>query len=180
MLSGTCIPCRYTVSYMRTTLMGLIVTLQHVTRLDDGRYRFRRRDPADVRDELGWECIRTSDAPLSEVTGITQSQYRCMNAIHTQADIGMETDAFTVSRLSSRSGNIPRRGRSFSNAGSRYLWQLYRDLARRVESSRLVSETVTPSRARIWLSTLSSSASDRADNSTIRSHLPFVECKAVT
>lgn len=47
--------------------MGLMVTLQHVTKLADGRYRFRRRFPVDVREGVGWEFIRTSDAPLSDV-----------------------------------------------------------------------------------------------------------------
>lgn len=47
--------------------MGLMVTLQHVTKLADGRYRFRSRFPVDVREGVGWEFIRTSDAPLSQV-----------------------------------------------------------------------------------------------------------------
>lgn len=46
--------------------MGLMVTLQHTKKLDDGRYRYRRRYPEDVREALGWEFIRTSTDRLSD------------------------------------------------------------------------------------------------------------------
>ena len=46
--------------------MGLMVTLQHTKKLTDGRYRYRRRYPEDVREALGWEFIRTSADPLSD------------------------------------------------------------------------------------------------------------------
>lgn len=46
--------------------MALKVTLMHSKKLDDGRYRYRRRFPENVRTELGWEFIRTSAEPLSD------------------------------------------------------------------------------------------------------------------
>lgn len=46
--------------------MGLMVILKHTKILDNGRCRFRRRFPEDVRADLGWEFIRTSERPLSE------------------------------------------------------------------------------------------------------------------
>lgn len=46
--------------------MGLQVILKHTKKLPDGRFRYRRRFPENVRAELGWEYIRTSETPLSE------------------------------------------------------------------------------------------------------------------
>jgi hypothetical protein len=53
-------------------------------------------------------------------------------------------------------------------------------VARRVDKSRLVSEVITPSILRMRRITSSRSASDSVASSTIRSHLPLVECTAVT
>lgn len=64
--SDACSWCCYTASYTRTTLLGLMVILKHTKILDDGRCRYRRRFPENVRADLGWEFIRTSDGPLSE------------------------------------------------------------------------------------------------------------------
>lgn len=46
--------------------MGLIVTLKHIKKLADGRFRYRRRFPESVRKATGWEFTRTSADPLSE------------------------------------------------------------------------------------------------------------------
>jgi integrase len=46
--------------------LGLKIILKHTKKLGDGRYRYRRRFPENVRADLGWEFIRTSATPLSE------------------------------------------------------------------------------------------------------------------
>lgn len=46
--------------------MALQVILKNAKKLNDGRYRYRRKFPENVRADLGWEFIRTSAGPLSE------------------------------------------------------------------------------------------------------------------
>jgi integrase len=71
--------------------MGLMVTLQHTKKLDDGRYRYRRRYPEDVREALGWEFIRTSADPLSN---------KAMHRWHLDREAELETEVRTARRLS--------------------------------------------------------------------------------
>lgn len=112
--------------------MGLMVILQYAKKLDDGRYRYRRRYPEDLRAELGWEFIRTSDTPLSEKAFLRWHQDR-------EAEFG--TAVKSARRLS-----VP------STATPRELHEAARELARQLlegvvgldedDARQLVAETV--------------------------------------
>lgn len=71
--------------------MGLMVTLQHTKKLTDGRFRYRRRYPEDVREALGWEFIRTSADPLSD---------KAMHRWHLDREAELETLVAGQRRLS--------------------------------------------------------------------------------
>ena len=79
--------------------MGLKIILQHVKRLDDGRYRFRRKYPERLRAELGWEFIRTSNAPLSEAALLRWYQVR---EAEFDGELRSATRLATTSRMSDR------------------------------------------------------------------------------
>lgn len=90
--------------------MGFMVILQHVKRLADGRYRYRRRFPQDVRAELGWEFINTSDSPLSEKALLSwfqqrEAEFQAKVAARrnlTVADDATEVDLFKAARVKAR------------------------------------------------------------------------------
>ena len=70
--------------------MGLIVTLQHIKKLADGRFRYRRKFPESLRKATGWEFIRTSADPLSD---------RAMKRWHQEREVEFETLVAKAKRI---------------------------------------------------------------------------------